>query len=245
MLADSSPSDAVIARILTEDRTVTPDTDLSALLAELEGQDYQIDEFKDVTVRIARDSRGSAGFAFDCASLQITSVKKDRRDLSTLRVGDTIVAVNGAAIQTLSEYKRAAKGVRNFTLTVRQRADPAEPKQTKPAPKSLAGRVRGPSEAERRAMTLDIDNMSYEELLALDEIHPPVKKAGLPDAITRKLPVENVCGGSGECAICLEDFCDGDEATCLPCSHMFHLSCAKEWLQRQSRCPYCNFDFCG
>lgn len=41
----------------------------------------------------------------------------------------------------------------------------------------------------------------------------------------------------GSCAICLEDFAEGDEAQRLPCGHIFHNPCIKEWLLRSRHCP--------
>mmetsp|Transcript_22053 Transcript_22053/g.38836 ORF Transcript_22053/g.38836 Transcript_22053/m.38836 type:complete len:293 (+) Transcript_22053:64-942(+) len=263
----TSPSYALIARILKEDRSVTPDADLSALLSQLEGQEHRTGTSGDITADVARDSRGSAGFAFDCTSLKITSVKKNRRDLASIHVGDTIVAVNGTPVTNAKEYHRLAKHAQDFRLSLRRTEQsvppppPPAPAQNathaaqgqfrrKAAPKRPArGRgsspARGPSPAELEAMAMDIDRMSYEDLLALDDLHPPVKAAGLPEKAMGDYPVEHICGGGGECAICLEDFCDGEQAMRLPCAHKFHVNCAQEWLKRQSRCPYCNFELKG
>ena len=43
------------------------------------------------------------------------------------------------------------------------------------------------------------------------------------------------------CVICLEDFKTGDKATILPCIHMFHNNCIKNWLKKQNCCPICKF----
>jgi len=264
MLADidvggpSSPSHALIARILKEDRVATPDADLQSLLHALESQERQAAMRNDITIRIDRDIRGGAGFAFDCTSLKITAIKKDRPELSAMQLGDVIVAVNGNLVASAPDYHKIAKGAKHFRLTLRRVGNVSPLAQVKPVPKiearaktkaSAKGAAkaparppRGPSAAERQAMVLDVDNMSYEELLALDDVLPPVKKSGLNDTLIRQLPVELVCGGGGECSICLEEYYDGDAVTCLPCSHMFHVSCAREWLKVQSRCPYCNLD---
>jgi len=41
------------------------------------------------------------------------------------------------------------------------------------------------------------------------------------------------------CAICLNEYEDGDPLIELPCKHYFHQHCGKTWLKRQNRCPLC------
>jgi len=41
------------------------------------------------------------------------------------------------------------------------------------------------------------------------------------------------------CSICLQSFGVGNEGVSLPCSHVFHSSCIKNWLFRQATCPVC------
>lgn len=39
------------------------------------------------------------------------------------------------------------------------------------------------------------------------------------------------------CVICMQEFAVGEEATRLPCLHLFHAACAREWLSRRPVCP--------
>jgi len=41
------------------------------------------------------------------------------------------------------------------------------------------------------------------------------------------------------CAVCLDDFAEGDCLRRLPCQHYFHGRCIDEWLSRSKRCPLC------
>jgi E3 ubiquitin-protein ligase RNF115/126 len=41
------------------------------------------------------------------------------------------------------------------------------------------------------------------------------------------------------CVICLNDFEKGHKAMILPCTHLFHSSCIKDWLKTQNTCPIC------
>lgn len=42
---------------------------------------------------------------------------------------------------------------------------------------------------------------------------------------------------STACCICLGDFEENDDAVQLPCEHVFHRQCAREWLLRRNYCP--------
>jgi hypothetical protein len=44
------------------------------------------------------------------------------------------------------------------------------------------------------------------------------------------------------CAVCLDEFCEAELVTVLPCRHFFHPSCADAWLRRERTCPLCKAD---
>ncbi|CAO2185779.1 unnamed protein product [Urochloa humidicola] len=101
-----------------------------------------------------------------------------------------------------------------------------------------------------RNMRMDIDNMSYEDLLALGEFMGNVN-TGLADEKISKCVREVVCCSSdqaqndeddqddGSCVICLEDYKDKDVLGTLKCNHDFHANCIKKWLQTKNSCPVC------
>lgn len=46
-------------------------------------------------------------------------------------------------------------------------------------------------------------------------------------------------GSSDRCAICLEDFVDGESCRVFECKHIFHVNCIDLWLKNSLTCPIC------
>ncbi|KAL3844331.1 hypothetical protein ACJIZ3_001734 [Penstemon smallii] len=104
---------------------------------------------------------------------------------------------------------------------------------------------------QHRDMRLDIDSMSYEELLALEEKMGTVSTAISEDALTKCLSRSmyegnrRVTGSSDDgddikCTICQEEYVTGDEIGELKeCEHGFHESCIIQWLRLKNWCPIC------
>ncbi|KAF9913914.1 hypothetical protein BX616_009316 [Lobosporangium transversale] len=57
-------------------------------------------------------------------------------------------------------------------------------------------------------------------------------------------PVNGVEGISDDtCAVCIDEFVEGEEIRMLPCHHEFHCECIDPWLIRKSStCPLCKYD---
>ncbi|KAI4298472.1 hypothetical protein L6164_032026 [Bauhinia variegata] len=97
-----------------------------------------------------------------------------------------------------------------------------------------------------RDMRLDVDNMSYEELLALEE-HIGDVNTGLSEDIIMKVMKQRIyvslmtdCSTDLEpCCICQEEYADGEDIGSLDCGHEFHTNCIKQWLRRKNLCPVC------
>ncbi|KAK6789397.1 hypothetical protein RDI58_013196 [Solanum bulbocastanum] len=47
----------------------------------------------------------------------------------------------------------------------------------------------------------------------------------------------------GICSICMEEFEAEIGAKQVPCGHLFHSSCLKNWLSLRKSCPLCRFSF--
>ncbi|XWS55798.1 hypothetical protein CRYUN_Cryun09bG0031700 [Craigia yunnanensis] len=94
-------------------------------------------------------------------------------------------------------------------------------------------------------MRLDIDNMTYEELLVLGERIGNVN-TGLSEDLVSKCLTETIYCSSDQfqdesaCVICLEEYKDMDKVGSLnTCGHDYHVFCIKKWLSMKNTCPIC------
>ncbi len=51
--------------------------------------------------------------------------------------------------------------------------------------------------------------------------------------------VNDLTDDKKDCVICLEEFQNGDEVITLPCFHLYHKQCIKDWLKKNGSCPIC------
>ncbi|KAL2483742.1 RING/U-box superfamily protein [Forsythia ovata] len=102
------------------------------------------------------------------------------------------------------------------------------------------------SPAVLKAYQWQISNMET-SLMEISDIFDVNATRGLSQDIIKKLPnytfystERNTLSQETNCAICLQDFRDGECAKMLPsCGHSFHLHCIDDWLIRQGNCPLC------
>ncbi|KAJ4876825.1 E3 ubiquitin-protein ligase MBR1 [Raphanus sativus] len=97
-----------------------------------------------------------------------------------------------------------------------------------------------------REMRLDVDNMSYEELLALGERIGDVSTGLREDVILKTMKQHKCTSSSAElpqdiepCCICQEEYAEGDDLGTLECGHEFHKDCIKQWVMLKNLCPIC------
>uniref|UniRef100_A0A2N9IFM7 RING-type E3 ubiquitin transferase n=1 Tax=Fagus sylvatica TaxID=28930 RepID=A0A2N9IFM7_FAGSY len=96
-----------------------------------------------------------------------------------------------------------------------------------------------------RDMRLDVDNMSYEELLALEERIGDVSTGLNEDTILKSMKQRKYVFAIESlpdlepCCICQEEYAVGDDLGALDCGHDFHTNCIKQWLMQKNLCPIC------
>ncbi|XAR68300.1 hypothetical protein NMG60_11003381 [Bertholletia excelsa] len=111
----------------------------------------------------------------------------------------------------------------------------------------------GNSIDDHRDMRLDIDHMSYEELLALGERIGNVGTGLSEETITSHLKTRtytsSTCINLEEaacldqeidfCVICQTDYKNRENIGILDCGHEYHVDCVKRWLLIKNTCPVC------
>ncbi|CAN6459693.1 unnamed protein product [Victoria cruziana] len=97
-----------------------------------------------------------------------------------------------------------------------------------------------------RDMRLDVDNMSYEELLALEERIGNVSTGLSEETIIKCLKNRKYDSAANNqstevepCCICQEEYMDDEELGILECGHDFHRGCIMQWLMLKNLCPIC------
>lgn len=107
-------------------------------------------------------------------------------------------------------------------------------------PKKLAATIEGggPSTPETVATTLsDIDD--GQPTLA------DTSDAGDTECVSSANTSQNVCpvcpedDDTFECTICLTEIEDGEQVGVLPCTHIYHVDCLRQWISRKNSCPLC------
>lgn len=82
------------------------------------------------------------------------------------------------------------------------------------------------------------ERASYEELLALDDT---IVRHGVPEQVQQTLPTFSATEPAGSCAVCQEDYVQGEELLTLPCAHVYHKQCITTWMNTSKLCPICKY----
>merc|ERR1740130_1891041 len=104
---------------------------------------------------------------------------------------------------------------------------------------------------EDMPMEVDVDDMTYEEMLQLGDRIGDVKEerwrersdqyiTSLPLVIYGSPPQDRARSSTEEkCLVCQCNYEEGDTLKKLPCNHHYHADCIDQWLQCKNTCPVC------
>eukprot|EP01018_Ginkgo_biloba_P010089 Gb_24355 [translate_table: standard] len=103
---------------------------------------------------------------------------------------------------------------------------------------------------QHRDWRLDVDSMSYEELLELGDRIGYVNTGLSEETIIQCLKKMKHCileaasacflsENERKCSICQEEYEANDELGKLDCGHSYHVCCIKQWLLQKNACPVC------
>ncbi|XP_076896368.1 putative E3 ubiquitin-protein ligase HIP1 [Bidens hawaiensis] len=96
---------------------------------------------------------------------------------------------------------------------------------------------------EYEDMRLDIDDMGYEELLALEEsmgyVSSGLSEDGMAKCLREKV-YYSMDQNHDTCPICLEEYKNGEEIGRMEkCGHEYYVDCIKKWVVMKKVCPVC------
>ncbi|CAN6336804.1 unnamed protein product [Urochloa humidicola] len=106
---------------------------------------------------------------------------------------------------------------------------------------------------EHRDMRLDVDNMTYEELVALEEqigdVNTGLTESYIQENLRSTFYLPGAAGVSDQfselslendaCIICQDEYEAKELIGTLECGHKYHATCIKQWLMMKNICPIC------
>lgn len=170
---------------------------------------------------------------------EISNKNKELMDIKTLseNVTKTIVELEKAN----DDLRKEIDGLET-SITNKRRALQSQHREAREVVENyLRSLMMSMREENNNANYPNPDNMTYEELLELEERMGNVSK-GLTEEKIKSLPQEWFKKGKyleDKCVVCQYEFKDEDKVKVLPCKHCFHPECIDEWLKNQKVCPFC------
>ncbi|PKA62034.1 E3 ubiquitin ligase BIG BROTHER [Apostasia shenzhenica] len=107
--------------------------------------------------------------------------------------------------------------------------------------------LRGDAYDQHRDWRLDVDNMTYEELLELGDkigyVNTGLREEEIALSIRKVkhsiLDLRFSTEMERKCSVCQEEYEMDDEVGKLGCGHSYHIYCIKKWLLQKNACPVC------
>ena len=171
-------------------------------------------------------------------------------------LGDEGVGAGGAADAAGAGSARDARRAARRALARARRAQMTELRRFMGALHRTVN-AAGETSADRAQLVAlvmsdrDFTEDDYERLLALDNV---VERRGVSAPALRRMPCSewgdaspssappSSCEDHARCAICLEDYAEGESLRHLPCLHSYHAGCVDRWFEHSVECPVCKCD---
>ncbi|CAD8124864.1 unnamed protein product [Paramecium sonneborni] len=92
-----------------------------------------------------------------------------------------------------------------------------------------------------QTQVIDVDNMTYEQLISLEEQMGTVSNGIAREDIRRirKRVIQQSDNIQGVCPVCQCNMEVGEKYRKLGCNHYYHAKCIKSWLLQHNNCPVC------
>ncbi|XP_056846981.1 uncharacterized protein LOC130497799 [Raphanus sativus] len=95
-----------------------------------------------------------------------------------------------------------------------------------------------------RDLRLNVDAMSYEQLLELGDrigyVDTGLNEKQIKTCLCKVKQFQKIAQlEDRKCSICQEEYEGKDEVGKLRCGHRYHIHCVKQWLLRKNSCPVC------
>lgn len=173
--------------------------------------------------------------------LQGTIVARAEDGSYSIHSFDNMLSEVPAALVAPFEQWRAPRGTPERRETLRE--------ALRRPPRDLSGWLGYGARSWERGPQVDLDSMSYEEILELEARMGVVKGREAKIESVSLLPVgkyEQKEGREEDCPICTEPFANGERIKTLPCFHKFHEDEIDKWLlSEKNACPVCKMPIDG
>lgn len=88
---------------------------------------------------------------------------------------------------------------------------------------------------------------SFDQLLnQLFQQHQPQGPPPTAKKVVENLPMIQIQAkhveDKAECAVCKDEFSEGENVANLPCGHLYHKDCIVPWLEQHNTCPTCRYE---
>mmetsp|Transcript_3393 Transcript_3393/g.7112 ORF Transcript_3393/g.7112 Transcript_3393/m.7112 type:complete len:218 (+) Transcript_3393:156-809(+) len=147
------------------------------------------------------------------------------------------------------EYANAIAEAQAFgdNLLMRHRLEQARAERFTSTASSTDGQYSHEASPSARRHEETVDHVNFAPTAV---VHSSTKIPGASDGAISRLPHMRIFpheegkyqGHTECCSVCFGRLMEGVALVRMPCSHIFHITCAVEWLSRKCTCPDCRYE---